>query len=112
MARVIKKRRTAGEGGYHTTKSGYLVVEIELPRGPDGKRHRKRLYAKTSAELQEKRKAFEIEQGLGLTVDADKLTMTQLLDLWLEQSVKMKNRAHLRSKSRTYRPSPSEAALK
>lgn len=91
---VVQKRRTQGEGGYHTTKSGYKVVEIELPRAADGKRNRKRIYAKTAGELQEKRKAFEKEHGLGLRVELSTLTLAQLLDTWLEEGVKTQNCRH------------------
>lgn len=90
----MARRRSAGEGAYHTTKRGYKAVEIELPRGPDGKRNRKRLYAKTVAELQEKRKAFELEHSGGLRLELEKLTIEQLLLTWLEHGVKTKNRAH------------------
>lgn len=96
MGRVIKKRRLHGEGGVHKWR-GYLVAEIELPRGADGKRRRKKLYAKTAAELAEKRRAFEIEQGLA--ADSKKMTIGELLDRWMESSVKIKNREHTRESS-------------
>lgn len=89
MARPIKKRRLQGEGGVHKWR-GYLVAEIELPRGGDGKRKRKKIYAKTAAELAEKRKAFEVDQGL--TPDSDKMTIGVMLDHWMGSSVKTKNR--------------------
>lgn len=87
----IKKRRLPGEGGVHKWR-GYLVAEIELDRGADGKRRRKKIYAKTAAELAEKRRAFEISEGR--VADASKLTAGELLDHWLESSAKVKNRAH------------------
>jgi integrase len=89
--RVVKRRRLKGEGGVHKWR-GYLVAEIELPRLSDGKRRRKKIYAKTAAELAEKRKAYEIDQGLA--PDLGKLTAGELLDRWLESSAKVKNRAH------------------
>jgi hypothetical protein len=80
---AIKKRRLQGEGGIHKWR-GYLVATVELPRGADGKRKRKKLYAKTAAELAEKRRAYEIEKGL--SPDAEKLRVGELLDRWLQSS--------------------------
>lgn len=93
MSTVIKKRRLQGEGGVHKWH-GYFVAEIELPRLGDGKRRRKKIYAKTAAELQEKRRAFEKENGLGLSTDLPSLTLAQLLDTWLEEAVKTRNCTH------------------
>lgn len=89
----MSRRRQSGEGSYHKTDR-YFVVEIDMPRGTDGKRARKRIYAKTAAELQEKRKAFERAHGQGLRADLEKLTVGVLLDTWLKEGVKIKNRAH------------------
>ena len=91
MAPVVKKRRMQGEGGIHKWR-GYLVATVELPRGADGKRRRKKIYAKTAAELAEKRRAYEIEKGL--SPDAEKLRVGELLDRWLQSSAKTKNREH------------------
>lgn len=88
---VVKKRRMREEGGVHKAR-GYLVAEIELPRLADGKRRRKRIYAKTAVELAEKRRAFEVDAGLLPT--SDKMTVGELLDHWMGGSVKTKNRAH------------------
>lgn len=97
MARKAQ-RRMAGEGSVYRWRE-YWAMDVELPRLADGKRRRKKLYAKTTAELLEKRKQFDLEQGLGLSFDADKMTVAQLLDLWLEGSVKIKNRAHTHESS-------------
>lgn len=91
---IVQRRRNPGEGGYHTDQRGYKVVEIELDRAADGKRRRKRIYAKTAAELQEKRRAFEKESGRGLRADLETLTISQLLDTWLEEGVKTRNCRH------------------
>lgn len=91
MARTIKKRRLQGEGGVHKWR-GYLVATVELPRGADGKRKRKKLYAKTAAELAEKKRAYEIEKGL--SPDSEKLKVGELLDRWLQSSARTKNREH------------------
>lgn len=91
MASVIKKRRMQGEGGMHKWR-GYLVATVELPRGADGKRKRKKLYAKTAAELAEKKRAYAIDRGLA--PDTEKLKISELLDRWLESSAKTKNREH------------------
>lgn len=93
MARKIQQRRMAGEGSMYRWHS-YWAMDVELPRLDDGKRRRKKLYAKTTAELLEKKRAFELESGGLLHADLEKLTLSQLLDAWLEHGVKIKNKAH------------------
>lgn len=96
MARPIQRRRMQGEGGLHKWR-GYLVATVELPRLSDGKRRRKKIYGKTAAELAEKRRAFEIDQGL--STDSAKMTIAGLLDQWLQTSVKTRNREHTHESS-------------
>ncbi len=93
MARRIQQRRMAGEGSMYRWR-GYWAMDVELPRLDNGKRRRKKLYAKTTTELLEKRRAFELESGGLLHADLETLTLAQLLDAWLEHGVKIKNRAH------------------
>jgi integrase len=91
MARRIQQRRMAGEGSMYRWRE-YWAMDVELPRLADGKRRRKKLYAKTTALLLEKRRAFELESGGLLQVELETLTVEQLLDAWLEHAVKIKNR--------------------
>jgi ribosome assembly protein YihI (activator of Der GTPase) len=47
-------QRAAGEGSVFQTSNGRWVAMIELPRRPNGKRHRKLRRARTRAEAQRK----------------------------------------------------------
>jgi integrase len=85
-------RRAHGDSGPRKTTTGYWAIDVELDRGEDGKRKRKRLYGKTQAEVLNKKRTFEIEQGLA--PDTEKLKVSELLDRWLQSSAKTKNREH------------------
>lgn len=93
MARKLRSRRHAGEGSIYRWRE-YWAMDVELPRGPDGKRKRKKLYAKTTAELLEKRRDLDRTTKNGLALTLDTLTVAQLLTTWLEDGVKIKNRVH------------------
>jgi integrase len=90
---MARGKRLAGEGGVYRWRE-YWAMDVEMARGADGKRKRKKLYAKTTAELLEKRRAFDREQHAGLSLTLDTLTLAQLLTTWLESGVKIKNSAH------------------
>lgn len=76
------KRRRRGEGTVFKRADGYWVKSASLGRGPDGKRKRITVYAKTIAELNEKMAQAKREAEADTPAAARTLTVADLLDRW------------------------------
>lgn len=86
------KRRGHGEGAiYQRESDGIWCTSIDLGI-INGKRKRRVIYGKTRKEVAEKLKAAQRDQMLGLKLDAERQTVGQFLDYWLEQIIKLRAR--------------------
>lgn len=81
-------RRGNGEGSITRRKDGRYMARytVQTPDGPK----RKTIYGRTRAEVAEKLTTAMAERanGVALIFDADKLTLGEYLERWLEDSVK------------------------
>lgn len=75
------QRRSQGEGSIHRTERGGWRAVYELPRGPDGKRRRKKRRAATRAEAQRLLREMRDEyESTGRMVDRQRLITTTMDD--------------------------------
>ena len=78
-----KPRRSKGDGGITERADGRFQGTADLGIGPDGKRDRRYVYAKTKTECREKlRKLLEEHRG-GRLVDPGRVTTGEYLAEWL-----------------------------
>lgn len=91
----MAKRRAHGEGSIYQRKDGRWCAEISAGI-VNGKIRRKTIYGKTRKEVAEKMKIALLDQQQGINITAERITVAQFLDRWLEEVVKSTNR------SRTY----------
>jgi integrase len=80
---------TARRAGQGDSKVFKLADErwcafVELPPGPDGKRHRKKITAKTRGQVLVKRNQVRSDLAKGVTPGDDRITVAQLVELWLK----------------------------
>lgn len=92
----MSKRRGNGEGSIFPIKDkdGKIIryaAAVSLDTG-SGKPKRKVLYGKTRKEAAEKLKIALRDQQLGVNIAAERQTVQQFLDKWLETVVKPRNR--------------------
>lgn len=81
----MAKRRGAGEGSIFRRADGRWCAQIELPRGPDGKRRRKTIYGNKRADVQEQLLAIRKKSDSGHSLLSDsRVTVAQYSDEWLD----------------------------
>jgi integrase len=83
MGRKLQ-RRGRGEGTITQLPDGRWRARLSLGKRKDGKRRRRVFYGKTKAEVLEKLRKAQAEQGHGLESEASTLTVAAWLDRWLE----------------------------
>jgi integrase len=81
------KKRGQGEGSIYQRKDGRWVSEVQLGYSK-GKRDRKFVYGKTRKEAADKLTDILNKQKIGLPIIADKQTVQQFLEQWLEDCIK------------------------
>ncbi len=87
----MTKRRGHGEGSIHQRKDGSWCAIVDLG-WVNGKRKRKYLYGKTRKEVADKLKTAYHDQASGVDLASERQTVEEFLKLWLEQTVKVRNR--------------------
>jgi integrase len=67
-------------------KTGTWYGRFDAPRNPDGTRQQIRIYAATEGQCWDKlhKRASEVKSGAAPTRDTERMTVSELLDLWLE----------------------------
>lgn len=67
-------------------KTGTWYGRFDAPRNPDGTRQQIRIYAATEGECWDKlhKRAAQVKSGAPPTRDTERITVGELLDLWLE----------------------------
>ncbi len=80
-------KRNPGEGTIFQRGDGLWVGTISLGFGPDGKRQRKTVYGKTSAEVQDKLESLKQQRKHGLRSVVGKDTLAAYLQSWLDDDV-------------------------
>ncbi len=81
-------RRGHGEGSVYRVDGGWTAV-LDLPRGPDGKRNRRRRRAKTKAEALDKLREMQAElSSTGDIVDRDRRVSATLADFYKVREAK------------------------
>jgi integrase-like protein len=85
------KRRGQGEGSIHRRTDGKWRAIVDLG-WVSGKRKRKYLYGQTRKEVSDKLKAVQHDQADGADIAPERQTVAALLDIWLEQTVRVRNR--------------------
>jgi len=88
---IMTKRRGHGEGSIHQRKDGSWCAIVDLG-WVNGKRKRKYLYGKTRKEVADKLKTAYHDQASGVDLASERQTVEEFLKLWLEQTVKVRNR--------------------
>jgi integrase len=89
----MAKRRGNSEGSIYKTKDGRWRGEISLGYSPEGKPIRKIIYGKDQAEVIDEFKRSGKKQSTGRKVHPSKQTVADFLNGWLEDIVKLENRA-------------------
>ncbi|PKV80848.1 tyrosine-type recombinase/integrase [Nocardia fluminea] len=92
-----KPRRARGEGAlYFRQRDGMWVGQIELPRGPDGKRQKtKPIYSKDRAVVVAKLGKLKDDAEKGLLSQSDvRLTVGDYLDTWIVEVAPTKVKPH------------------
>lgn len=79
------KKRTNGEGCIHQRKDGIWLASVTIGRSEEGKAIRKVVYAASKTEAGAKKQALleNVRQGVHY-IDADRITVSQWVDKWLE----------------------------
>src|SRR5947207_9404941 len=80
------KRRASGDGCVYQDKDGFWHASIDLGM-VNGKRKRKKFYAKTRKEVVEKMKAAQKEQESGRNLAIETQTVAGFLARWLDTVV-------------------------
>src|SRR5262249_19578705 len=82
--RTQSARRANGDARpYWSAQRERFELFLELPRGADGKRRRKRVHGATEQECRDRATRVRATQLAGLEVPNERRTVAQLLDLWL-----------------------------
>src|SRR5262245_35910706 len=82
--RMSRKRRGRGEGAVFQRADGSWSAEVSLGYDGNGKRRRKTLYGQTKAEVLEKLRQAQTDAALGRLTDAERFTVADFLQLWLD----------------------------
>lgn len=79
------KKRTNGEGCIHQRKDGIWLASVTIGRDESGKLIRKVVYASSRQEAAAKKQELleNLKRGIHY-IDADKITVSQWVDKWLE----------------------------
>lgn len=84
VARPSRARRPQGDGSlYYDEARDRWVARLDLGRGPDGRRVRRKVSARSKAEAAGKLRALRRQHDEGLDVAARGMTVGELLDRWL-----------------------------
>src|SRR5262245_38043071 len=83
---MTRKRRGRGEGSVFEREDGLWVGSISLGYTVTGKRKRKTVYGATKKDVLSELDRLRSEARVGNLPDAGGLTVSQLLDRWLESS--------------------------
>src|SRR5262245_13934804 len=80
-----RRRGPTGIGGvrFHTA-SGLWCATVELPKGSDGRRRRRTVYAATERDAVAELQKLHADAKAGLLVDPDRITLDQYLAKWLD----------------------------
>jgi hypothetical protein len=85
----VASRRGHGEGSiYPRASDGQWVASVDLGN-VNGKRKRKTFYGSSRREVAEKLKVALREQQQGLPIAAERQTVEQLLQRWLDDVVRL-----------------------
>ena len=85
MAKKKTSRRGRGEGGIGYIESSKLwYATVSMGHDGEGRRKRRRIYAKTKGEVQEKLRELQSRAGPGELRDGGKVTLATYLREWLE----------------------------
>jgi integrase len=87
-----RKRRGRGEGAIFQRADGQWVATVSLGYKHDGKRRRRTVYGATKEEVAKKLRKLQTKADAGRLRDADRLTLSEYLTAWLENTVKGKVR--------------------
>ncbi|WP_454199504.1 tyrosine-type recombinase/integrase [Nocardia sp. Marseille-Q1738] len=87
-----KPRRARGEGAlYKRNRDGMWVGQIELPKGPDGKRRKsKPVYSKDRATAVKKLGEVKDNHAKGIAQADQRLTVKAYLEDWIEKVAKLR----------------------
>jgi integrase len=81
----MAKRRGSGEGSIFRRTDGRWCAQIELPRGPDGKRRRKTIYGNRRSDVQDQLLAIRKKSDSGHSLMSDaRVTVAQYSTEWLD----------------------------
>jgi integrase len=94
----MRKRRGRNEGAVYKRADGLWVATISIGYTEKGGRRRRTIYGRTKAEVQEKLRGLQNDASLGRISDAGKLTLSQYLARWLEDTARprLQPKTHLR----------------
>jgi integrase len=81
-------KRGHNEGTICQRSDGRWVAVVNLGYGPDGKRKRKSFYGKTRKEVADKLRQALQDHTSGLPIDPKRMSLSDFLTSWLEDSVK------------------------
>ena len=85
---VMRRRRGNGEGSIYQRKDGRWCATMNMGYNGEGKRVRRTIYGSTKKQVQEKLVRLQTQKLDGTLGEPTKLTVTQFLDRWLEDSAK------------------------
>lgn len=81
-------RRGTGEGSvFKRDEDNLWIGSIELPRGPNGERRKKRVSARTKSEVLRKLEEARTRRGQGLAPAPKKLSVAEFLESWLSTTL-------------------------
>lgn len=83
-----RKRRGRNEGSIFQRKDGTWTASVSLGYDEHGKRRRRTVYGASKQEVQDKLRAEQDRANRGSLPDADKLTVQDFLERWLEHTIK------------------------
>jgi integrase len=78
-----RSRRGRGEGSIYQRADGYWCANVSAGYSDAGKRRRKTVYGSTKKEVQDKLRQLATEVAAGSPIEAQKLTIAEYLDRWL-----------------------------
>lgn len=81
-------RRGHGEGSIYRRKDGRWAAQIDLGRGPDGRRLRRTIYGKTRREVAAKLRQELQKRDEGQILTPERLTLDQFCQRWLTDRVR------------------------
>jgi integrase len=88
---MSNQRRSSGEGSVFQRQDGRWSAIIDLGY-VNGKRKRKTIYGKTKKEVTDKLRQLQQEQAQGKDVGAERRTVQQFLEHWLEKIARRRTR--------------------